>query len=259
MTERSEAVIRRPMMERILAAAGKDMILVGGQALSFWAAYYEVQEPIAAITKDADFLGTRDDVRRIALALVGRAKYPLEKQLTALVGQIEKDLPGGEYINIDVMFRVYGDVSVNAIRSRAVVAELPGATVRVMHPMDVLQGRLENVHGLPEKRDAHGLEQLKLAIGMVRAFLIDEASRQAPASRPTTLKHISRIEEMALSDAGRKVAKRFGVHVADSIEVAAALHLRGFRAKKLPQLMGLMSGERQRAIEAVVADASRPR
>ena len=45
-----------------------------------------------------------------------------------------------------------------------------------MHPLDVLQGRVENVYGLVEKQDEHGIAQLQLAIGMVRVFLRDIAS-----------------------------------------------------------------------------------
>jgi hypothetical protein len=33
-----------------------------------------------------------------------------------------------------------------------------------MHPMDVLQGHLENVYGLSAKQEEHGVAQLRLAI-----------------------------------------------------------------------------------------------
>ena len=74
-----------------------------------------------------------------------------------LVGQVLKNLPGGDYVNIDVMFRVYGYFATEAIADRAVLAENPAGRFRVMHPIDVLQGRLENVYGLSAKQDEHGV------------------------------------------------------------------------------------------------------
>ena len=116
-----------------------------------------------------------------------------------------------------------------------------------MHPLDVLQGRLENLYGIPEKQDEHGLAQLILAIEVVQRFIVAEALRteQAAPARSVVLKHVSRIEAMALSDAGRKVAQRFGVHVADAIEPAPLLRHAAFMSRKLPQLMRSMSVARQ--------------
>src|SRR5438105_11047386 len=151
-----EVPIGRTLLERILTLAGQDMVLVGGQALLFWASYYGLEQPRSAVTKDADFLGTQADVRRLAVGLGGKAHFPHEKALTALMGQVTKDLPGNDYISIDVMFRLYGDITTEAVRARAVAVELDGVAFTVMHPMDVLQSRLENVHGIAEKQDEAG-------------------------------------------------------------------------------------------------------
>ena len=161
------------------------------------------------------------------------------------MGQVKKDLPGGDYINIDVMFRVYGDMTAEAIASRAVPAANAAGRFRVMHPMDVLQGRLENVYGLAEKQDEHGLAQLELAVVMTRSFIVDIASQESKRARPVVLSHLSRIEAMALSDAGRKVAKRYNVHVADAVDPAPVAHIKAFTTKKLPQLTKLMSPARR--------------
>jgi hypothetical protein len=59
------------------------------------------------------------------------------------------------------------------------------------------------------------------------------------------LRHLARIETMALSDAGRKVAKRDGVHVADAIDPASVEHIKRFVSKKLPQLLKMMSAARR--------------
>jgi hypothetical protein len=228
LTRQPEARVPLDLLERILKLAGTDMILVGGQALAFWAAYYHASAPTMAV-------------------------FPHKQDLTMLVGQVLKDLPGGNYINIDVMFRVYGDIPTAAIASRAVLAENPAGRFRVMHPLDVLQGRLENVHGLPAKQDEHGVAQLRLAIDIARAFVGDIASQEATgadkSARPVVLRHLARIETLALSDAGRKVAKRYGVHVADAIDPAPVGHIKPFANKKLPQLLKLMSAARRAELQ----------
>jgi len=172
-----------------------------------------------------------------------------------LTGQVEKELPGGNYVNIDVLSRVYGSVSTDKVTKRSIVAESPAGKFRVMHPVDVLQGRLENVYGLPEKQDEHGIAQLHLAIATVREFLNDiaaqENTNEEKPGRPATLRHLRTIETLALSDAGRKLAKRQNVYVADAIDPVPLLHIKSFATKKLPQLLKLMSAKRREELATV--------
>jgi hypothetical protein len=256
LTQQTEVSVPADMLERILELAGTDMILVGGQALAFWAAYYRTPTPTIAITKDVDLLGTKADVTRLARGLDAKAVFPQKKDITLLVGQVLKDLADGNYVNIDVMCRVYGDITTEAIASRAVLAENPAGRFSVMHPLDVLQGRLENVYGLSAKQDEHGMAQLRVAIDVVRKFVDDIASQEATGSgsarRPVTLRHLARIETLALSDAGRKVAKRYGVHVADAIDPTPVAHIKPFVSKKLPQLRKLMSAARRAELDRFV-------
>lgn len=255
MVSADEAYTDPDLLQRILELAGTEMILVGGQALAFWAAYYRVPALPAAVTKDVDFLGTRSDVERLARGLGAKPAFRRQKDLTLLVGQIEKELPGGGYVNIDVLSSVHGDVSTEGIAKRSILSESPVGKFRVMHPLDVLQGRLENVYGLAEKQDEHGIAQLQLAIAMVHEFLGDIASRETAGAekpgRPVTLRHLRRIEALALSDAGRKLARRYNIHVADAIDPAPVLHLEAFVTKKLPQLLKLMSATRRAQIATV--------
>jgi len=243
------------LLERILALANNGMILIGGQALAFWAAYYDAPAPVIAVTKDVDFIGTKVDVERLARGLDARAVLPRKGDMTLLVGQVLKDLPGGNYINIDVMSRVYGDLTTEVIAGRAVQAESPAGRFLVLHPLDVLQGRLENVYGLPAKQDEHGRAQLTVAIAVARKFLADIAALEAlqtdDSARPVALGHLARIERLALSDAGRKVAKRYDIYVADAIDPVPVKHIKPFMSKKLPQLLKLMSAQRRADLNAL--------
>jgi hypothetical protein len=103
------------------------------------------------------------------------------------------------------------------------------------------------------KQDEHGVAQLRLAIDVVQRFVADIASQEAGTAgglrRPVGLRHLARIEALALSDAGRKVAKRYGVYVADAIDPAPVAHIEPFVRKKLPQLLKLMSAARRAELQ----------
>jgi hypothetical protein len=60
---------------------------------------------------------------------------------------------------------------------------------------------------------------------------------------------LGRIEALALSAAGRKVATRHGVHVADAVDPAPVATSKPFINKKLPQLLQLMSVSRRAELE----------
>ena len=90
---------------------------------------------------------------------------------------------------------------------------------------------------------------MKVAIDVAREFLADIAAQEElgadESARPVALGHMARIERLALSDAGRKVAKRHQIHVADAIDPAPVKHIEPFMVKKYPQLLKLMSAQRR--------------
>jgi hypothetical protein len=234
------------MVDKLLKAAGRrGLVLVGGQALHFWMTHYDIELPpnVPAISRDVDFLAESaanvDDVHWLASVLGGRALIPHERALTALVGQAQKDAGPDEVINVDVIFKVFG--AREGLRDRAVLAEVDGQAFKVMHQLDLLKSRLDNLHLLPEKQTPNDVMQLDRAILVARAFLANVARQPAQDTvRPPVLMYIKLVEHLALSDAGRKVAERFGVHVADAIDPQPVHHAL-FRAQKLPQLRALMS------------------
>lgn len=154
----------------------------------------------------------------------------------------------GEHINIDVVFKVFG-ASADKVREAAldVEVEIANSSIvfRVMHPMDVLKSRLDNLYGLHEKQNELGEQQLAVAIKVTKEFQRRIANEAGTADgRSRTLPYVKFIERLAQSDTGTKVAQRHRVHIADAI-APEWIGDAAFRGKKLPQLLKLMSAPRQ--------------
>lgn len=249
---RSEAVTPPETVRAALAAVGEDLVLVGGQALAFWVAHYGLElrsDGVPAISNDVDFLSNsradRESVRRIADAIQGQAVYPRKTALTALVGQAMRSISEDEYINVDVIFKVIG-LKGDSVRKRAVRNEAGEGSPAflVMHPLDVLYSRLANLYQLKDKQNDKGMMQLRLAIEVARAFVRSRAqmfrSAETASGRSPVQSLVSAIEKMAAEDAGRKVAQRYGLHVADAID-PSLIPAGPFWTKRWPALAKLMS------------------
>lgn len=240
-----------PEVVQALLAASGDEVLVGGQALIYWARAFSLveQEDAPTISNDVDFLtASASNVHRVkayAKVLQGKVFVPSEKAMTALVGQAYKDVSDTELLNVDVLWDVYG-LDADAVRQRAVTVEADGIRFRVMHPLHVLESRLMNLHKLRDKQNEKGAAQLRLAIDVGREFLrsaLPQARAGQVASGRSPLQgYVSEIEHLALRDAGRKVAKRYGIHVADAID-PSVIPAGSFWTKRWPALRTLMSSE----------------
>jgi len=253
---KTAAITPPEVIERVLSQAGDDVVLVGGQALGFWVQSYGlgVPEGFAAISNDLDFLaksaGDKESVQRFASIIKGHTIIPSDRALTALVGQAVLDISDDEFINIDVIFKVIG-IKPELIRSRAVRVQDGKSAFLVMHPLDVLHSRLANIHQLVDKKDtpkkeAKSLMQLAMGINIAREFLRAEASRLDTTDKNTAIGrspiqgYVSAIEKLATGDAGRKIAQRHGLHVADAID-PSLIPAGPFWEKRWPGLQKMMS------------------
>lgn len=249
MNKRKTEAVTPPELLTRLAAAADQEVLVGGQALAAWVGRYGLVVPddMAAISNDVDFLarsaGASDRVRHLARVMDGQVHFPSENSLTALVGQAYRDISDDEYLNVDVIFKVIG-LTAEAVRQEAIEFSIGKTRFLVMHPLHVLKSRLWNLHKLREKQNDKGALQLSLAIEVARAFLQEEAqaaTADALASGRSPVQHyVSDIVRMAKSDAGRKVAVRTGLHVADAID-PSLIPAGPFWDKAWPTLQPLMS------------------
>ncbi len=251
LSARAVAETPLPLVKRLLGASDETEVLVGGQALSVWVAKYGLPLPgdLPVITRDIAFLTqsavARASVEKFARAINGKASFPGRLDLTALVGQVELDVSDESYVNVDVIFRVAG-LDPARVLERAIRVELGSTTFLVMHPFDMLKSRLANLHELREKQNDKGASRLRLGIAVARAYLQEQAARypsaQTGAGRSPVQTLVSELEKLAIDDAGRKVATRWHIHVADAVD-PSLIPAGPFWIRKWPTLKALMSPE----------------
>lgn len=212
MTDPNESVFTLAQLEHLLSKADQTTVLVGGQALVYWVDRYGISVPPArqaeGISSDADFLGDRSVVSRLADGVGGKASYPSQHAITALVGQVTIPLKESEFLNVDVIGRIVG-IDADAVRKRALHVQLGDVRFLVMHPLDVLQSRIENLAQIPDKRTEEGIDQAHLSVAVARAYV--EAISAEPDGQRLALKAIEHIVRIGTSGAGRKASKEFGI------------------------------------------------
>lgn len=241
--ERVEAAFDQAQLVKLLGLA-QGAVLVGGQAVAFWASFFNVPVPPALpayVTKDSDFLGDREDVARMASGMQGSALYPHQRALTALAGQVKIDLSEHRYLNIDVLHRIVGFDDSDAVRKRAEERFLGEVRFRVMHPLDCLRSRLENLHKIAEKRDAASAAQAELSTRIVGRYL--ETVLEAGNER-LAIKTIEGVAKMALGPAGRFALGSFGVDVLEAIPLKRISN-RKFLNVRWPQILTQAAGRRR--------------
>jgi hypothetical protein len=250
LAERSvEAALTPAEVEQILRICGSRALLVGGQSLAAWASYFDVQPPgelSQLITVDADFVGT-SQVARLLKQGLGDSWRIREGTLDDAGGQVAKVFtepsPGG-IKQIDFLSGIIGEtLSTEKIEARASTIEYePGLTVRVLHPLDVLESRLYNLALLSSKRNRIGVAQARLAVQVVRAFLLEHLSE----GREPRVVHqaIKRVGKMALNTQLANVAFEYGIDVLSAIPVDRIANAR-FHAEQWPRIQDRLANKRR--------------
>ena len=238
-----EIPIDRETLTRILALAPGEMILVGGQALAFWMIRFGLgpkpgrAAPLpAAVSSDADFLGSIEHALALTHGLGARLIEPDKNAMTALVGQIRIKAASGLEYNVDVLHQIFDSGGLRKsieftrrVRKRAAQVQMEGGkTVRILHPVDVLASRIQNAAGLLDVKGPHVLTQTRWAVRVARHALEQLVqSREQHADRPGAL--ASELFRLACSPAGRLVWARHQIEIAAAIPFAMLIdRLPGF-------------------------------
>lgn len=223
-----------------------EVVLVGGQALNFWASRYAArmrrrQRPLTST--DVDFVGPTAAVHACAALLGGEARFAELDHATANFAYVLfRDRSGTERV-VDFLERVCGvdsqDLSDTAIIVTPLAPTLQNTGLRfaVMHPVVCMESRLSNSVELTKYQSPHGLEQATAAIQCARAALeefLDDGRIKA------VLKLNERIFRFRRGHVGRRAAEKFGLDCFDAILYDQRLP-EPFRELRYPQMQRILS------------------
>lgn len=242
-----EIALTEEEIDQILRGCQGRALLVGGQALAFWAQHYAVT-PLgvlsANVTSDVDFLGSAHAARELAEALkpLGwRFWRPTMDDATPQTAKLSKRLEGKGIKQIDFLGSILG-LDTERVKQHAVGVHLAdGTEVRVLHPLDVLESRLRNIAALPSKRGSQGIAQANLAIEITRAYL-----RQLGRDSRTRalLNAIERVGRIALDKSFSAIFHDFNLDPLSAVPLAEVTS-NEFRERRWPQLLSQVAEQRK--------------
>ena len=103
-----------------------------------------------------------------------------------------------------------------------------------MHPLDVLQSRIENLAKIRDKQTEEGVDQALLAIDVAKSYI--KAVAKEPDGERLTLKAVEYIFSVGTSSAGRKVSREFDIEFLSCIPIESVTN-KEFRLQRWPQIV----------------------
>jgi hypothetical protein len=246
-TEReTEAILSPQDIQAILSVCSSEGVLVGGQALAFWADRYGVVPPVdlgPAVTAYADFIGDAALAKKLARALGWKSWIPSFDDATFQTGKVTQKQRDGSIKQVDFLASVAG-LATKDVTRRALEMQVPRVgALRIMHPVDVLDSRIQNLHLIPAKRTPAGVAQARLAIGAARAFIAEEIQERGEKQG---LKLLERVVEIAFDIGAVRIYLEYDIDPLaavplDSFKTTTALH-----SKRWPQITARVSAQREK-------------
>jgi len=165
--------------------ADDDAFIIGGQALNFWAWFYQDKEPALRCkgpftSEDIDYFGTKEVARHVAAALGGQLLLPEPDDHTPSTAQIITAIHGKRLV-IDFLGAVLGVQNRELRRGVSVLeitAELDGkpakVLIKVLHPLLCLKSRIVSMlHPATRRRDRIARNQAEASLVIVQRFIND--------------------------------------------------------------------------------------
>lgn len=257
----------KPILIRLERIA-ESVVVVGGQAVNFWAEFYTPRVPAIEreapfTSKDIDFCGDVRAVRICAERLGGTSRIATMDDVTPNTGVVTFVDDAGAKRMIDFLEAPLG-LRAEEVHRMAIPAEILDATgkpagppFRIMHPVQVMESRVHNCMTLPGYDSPAALKQLRLSVICAREFIRDmiDSDRVRVA---LTLNE--RVFAFCLKDRdGREVHAKHGVDpfeavVADDDRLPAP-----FREKRYPQMKGELALRRARSKARELGQPTKPR
>ena len=219
-------------------ATGQPYLLIGGQAVNYWAERYlatEPQlEPLQPFTsEDIDFKGGTADVQRIARQLDLSPGYPPKVQMTALAGVIPFQIGDLKSV-IEVVRRIPG-VS-GSVDESSVQTEWNGKTIRVIDPISLLACKLELVASVPQEK-RHDVPHLKILLPCVRAFLDEFLQRVERGEIPARhwLGAGNQVLKLTTDNRARKIATKHLINWQEILPLTAIVKSQNEKIKRFQE------------------------
>ena len=241
----TEAPLTPEDVQKILSICSPRGLLVGGQALAFWADHLEVKRPanlVSGVTADADFIGDAVLARSLGKRLGWETWIPALDDATPQTGKVSHRLKNGGVKQVDFLSGVAG-LTTKDLARRAVEMEVPDiGHLRVIHPIDVLDSRIQNLHLLPEKRTKAGISQARLSVDVARAFIRQEV---ATRNERAGLKLLERVAEIASDIAAVRVFLLYGIDPLEAIPLEDFRTTSALHKVRWPQIVAEVGEKRE--------------
>ena len=227
---------------KIRDAHGQPYVLIGGQAVNYWAEHYLSGDPQLEnlqpfTSEDIDFKGGHADVRRIAQQLDLNPSYPPKVSMTALAGFISFQI-GDLKSSIEVVRRIPG---ISDAATPAIQAEWDGQIIRVLDPISLLACKLELAATVPQgkRRD---VVHLKILVPCVRAFLNEllEQVELGSLQARDWLKVANQTLKLTTHSRARRIGSKHRINWSETLPLSAITKsqnekIRRFREQQLEQ------------------------
>jgi hypothetical protein len=246
---KNERVIEAPLtpeeVQKILSICSPRGLLVGGQALAFWADHLQVKRPqnlLSGVTADADFIGDSALARDLARRLGWQIWIPALDDSTPQTGKVTHRMKSGDVKQVDFLSGVVG-LTTKDLARRAIELEIPEiGHLRVIHPIDVLDSRIQNLHLLPGKRTDAGIAQARLAVDVARVFIRREVATRDERSG---LKLLERVADIAGDMAAVRVFLLYGVDPLKGVPLEDFRTTTALHKARWPQIVAEVAEKRE--------------
>src|SRR3984885_7729446 len=251
-----EAPLTPEDVQKILSICSPRGLLVGGQALAFWADHLRVERPanlVSGVTADADFIGNSALAKDLARHLGWQLWIPALDDATPQTGKVTHRTKSGAVKQVDFLSGVVG-LTTKDLARRAIELEVPNiGHLRVIHPIDVLDSRIQNLHLLAEKRTDAGIAQARLAVGVARAFIRQEVGTR---SERVGLKLLERLTEIASDIAAIRVFLLYGIEPLQAVPLEDFRTTSALHKVRWPQIVAELT-EKRKSLQRLLSRPTR--
>src|ERR1700683_407951 len=123
----TEAPLTPEDVQKILSICSPRGLLVGGQALAFWADHLQVERPVnlvSGVTADADFIGDSVLAKDLAKRLGWQIWIPALDEPTPQTGKVTQRTKSGQVKQVNFLSGVVG-LTTKDLARRAIEMEMP--------------------------------------------------------------------------------------------------------------------------------------